>query len=352
MVFTKPTCGRTGKIAVGSAFRCMSSARAASRRHPKAAAAGRMPSFRVGSLATIGTGSNASRMAIGLPTKSLEGGDAKAGAYRRPRKRSGMAAGSAGDGKLASVYAAQLIALMPDVILVSSTPNLLVIREATKNVPVVFVNVSDPVTQGFVANIRQPGGNLTGFSLYEFSIGGKWLSLLKEAAPGLARVAVMFNPDTSPQSKFYMRAIDSVAPSLGVQAIPTPVRATAEIESALATFARQPNGGLILPTDTFIRLNHMLIADLAGRYRLPSISAYPEFVKDGGLMEYSSTIDRTAQLREAANYIGLILKGSRVGDLPVQAPDKYRFVLNMKTAKALGVTLPPTMLAIADEVIQ
>jgi putative tryptophan/tyrosine transport system substrate-binding protein len=259
---------------------------------------------------------------------------------------------SAGDGKLASIYAAQLIALMPDVILVSSTPNLLVIREATKNVPIVFVNVSDPVAQGFVANIRQPGGNLTGFSLYEFSIGGKWLSLLKEAAPGLARVAVMFNPDTSPQSKFYMRAIDSVAPSLGVQAIPTPVRATAEIESALATFARQPNGGLILPTDTFIHLNHTLIADLAGRYRLPSISAYPEFVKDGGLMEYSSTIDRAAQLREAANYIGLILKGSRVGDLPVQAPDKYRFVLNMKTAKALGVTLPPTMLAIADEVIE
>ena len=157
---------------------------------------------------------------------------------------------NAGDAALARIYAAQLIGLMPDVILAASTINLTVVRQATSTVPVVFVQVSDPVAQGFVASLTQPGGNITGFSAYEFSIGGKWLDLLKEVAPGLARVAVMFNPDTSPQSKFFMRAIEAAAPSLGVQAIAVPVRATADIEPALESFARQPNGGLILPTDS------------------------------------------------------------------------------------------------------
>jgi putative tryptophan/tyrosine transport system substrate-binding protein len=174
---------------------------------------------------------------------------------------------NAGDADLARTYAAQLIGLMPDVILASSTTNLTVIQQATSPVPVVFVQVSDPVAQGFVASVAKPGGNLTGFSMYEFSIGGKWVDLLKAAAPGLARVAVMFNPDTSPQSKFFMRSVEAAAPSLGVQAIAVSVRATADIEPAVESFARQPNGGLILPTDTFIRLRGKLIADLAARHR-------------------------------------------------------------------------------------
>jgi putative ABC transport system substrate-binding protein len=161
---------------------------------------------------------------------------------------------NAGDAALARIYAAQLIGLMPDVILAASTTNLRVVQQATNSVPVVFVRVSDPVEQGFIASLTKPGGNLTGFSTYEFSVGGKWVDLLKEFAPSLTLVAVMFNPDTAPQSKFFMRSVEATGPSHGVQAIATPVRTTIEIETALQNFSREPNGGLILPTDTFTRL--------------------------------------------------------------------------------------------------
>jgi putative ABC transport system substrate-binding protein len=256
----------------------------------------------------------------------------------------------AGDAGLARIYTAQLIGLTPDVILASSTVNLTAIQQATTTVPVVFVGVSDPVAQGFVASVRQPGGNLTGFSSFEFSTAGKWFDLLKEVAPGLARVAVLFNPDTSPQSKFFMRAIEAVAPSRGVQAIAMPVWATTDIEPALENFTHQPNGGLMLPTDAFTRLRDMLIADLAGRFRLPSIGAGPNFTKNGGLLEYG--IDYVGQFGQAATYADRILKGSKPGDLPVQQPTKYRLVINVKTAKALELTIPETLLATADEVIQ
>jgi putative ABC transport system substrate-binding protein len=158
---------------------------------------------------------------------------------------------SAGDAALARIYAAQLIGLTPDVILASSTTNLTALRQATSIVPIVFVQVSDPVEQGFVTSVTRPGGNLTGFSMYEFSVGGKWLDLLKEIAPALARVGVMFNPDTSPQSKFFMRSIEAAAPSRGVQAAVIPLRTSADIEQAFTAFAAAPNGGLILTTDTF-----------------------------------------------------------------------------------------------------
>ena len=170
---------------------------------------------------------------------------------------------SGGDPALARTYAAQLIGLMPDVILVSSTINLTEVQQATSTVPIVFLAVSDPVAQGFVTSMSHPGGNLTGFSRYEFSIGSKWLGLLKEVAPGLTRAAVMFNPDQSPQTKFFMQAIEAAAPSLDVQAIAVPVRATADIEAALADFASSPNGGLILPTGGFTRIRFTMIAGLA-----------------------------------------------------------------------------------------
>ena len=186
---------------------------------------------------------------------------------------------SAGDAALARIYAAQLIGLRPDVILTSSTNNLKAIQEATSTIPVVFVQVSDPVAQGFVANITKPGGNITGFSMFEFAIGSKWLNLLKEVAP-----ALMFNPEASPQSQFFMRSIEAAAPSLGVQPAAVPVRATADIEAAVESFARASNGGLILPTDSFILLRFRLIAELAARHRLPSISAQYQFARDGGLM--------------------------------------------------------------------
>jgi ABC-type uncharacterized transport system substrate-binding protein len=259
---------------------------------------------------------------------------------------------NAGDATLARTYAAQLIGLTPDVILVSSTTNLTVIQQATSTVPVVFVQVSDPVEQGFVASITKPGGNLTGFSAYEFSVGGKWVDLLKEIAPSLTRVAVMFNPDTSPQSKFFMRSVEAAAPSHGLQAIATPVRTTTEIEAALQNFSREPNGGLILPTDSFIRLRSKLIAELAERHRLPSISSYDGFAKDGGLMYYGVFINVPDHFRQAASYVDRILKGEKPGDLPVQRAVKYTLVINLKTAKALGLTVPLPLTGLADEVIE
>ena len=259
---------------------------------------------------------------------------------------------NAGDVALAKIYAAQLIGLNPDVLLVPSTTNLTVIREATSTIPVVFLQVSDPVAQGFIASMTKPGGNLTGFSAYEFSIGGKWLDLLKEAAPGLARTAVMFNPETSPQSEFFIRSVEAAGASLGVEAIPAPVRATTDIEPAIANFARQPNGGLILPTDSFTRLRQRLIADIASRHRLPAISAAVGFARDGGLMNYGVAANLADDYRQAASYVDRILKGAKPADLPVQAPTKYSLVINLKTAKALGLTIPLPLLGLADEVIE
>jgi putative tryptophan/tyrosine transport system substrate-binding protein len=259
---------------------------------------------------------------------------------------------NAGDAALARTYAAQLIGLTPEVILTASTTNLTVVQQATSTVPVVFVQVSDPIEQGFVASVTKPGGNLTGFSMFEFSVGGKWLDLLKEIAPALARVAVLFNPDTSPQSKFFMRSVEAAAPGLGVQATAAPVRSTGEIESALQEFARQPNGGLILPTDTFTRLRSKLIAELAERHRLPSISHHNGFPKDGGLMYYGASINLPDQFRQAAGYVDRILKGEKPGDLPVQRADKYTLMVNLRTAKALGLTAPLPLLGLADEVIE
>jgi ABC-type uncharacterized transport system substrate-binding protein len=259
---------------------------------------------------------------------------------------------NAGDAALARIYAAQLIGLTPDVILAASTTNLTVIRQATSTVPVVFVQVSDPVEQGFVASITKPGGNLTGFSMYEFSVGGKWVDLLKEIAPSLARVAVMFNPDTSPQSKFFMRSVETAAPSHGVQAIAAPVRTTTEIEAALEDFSREPNGGLILPTDTFTRLRSKLIAELSERHRLPSISSWDGFARDGGLMYYGANVNLPDQYRQAAIYVDRILKGEKPSDLPVQRAVKYTLVLNLRTAKALGLTVPLPLTGLADEVIE
>jgi putative tryptophan/tyrosine transport system substrate-binding protein len=238
------------------------------------------------------------------------------------------------DAGVARTYAEQLIGLMSDVILGASTVNLMAIQQATSTVPVVFVSVADPVAQGFVASVRHPGANLTGFSYLELSLGSKWLGLLKEVAPGVGRVAVML--------------IEAAAQSLGVQAIATPVRSTADIEPALASFARQPNGGLVLPGD----VHQKLIANLTGRFRLPSISGISDFAKDGGLMDYGPQIDLPGQYGQAASYVDRILNGSNPDDLPIQGLDKYRLVLNLSTAKALGLMVPLPLLGRADEVIE
>jgi putative ABC transport system substrate-binding protein len=259
---------------------------------------------------------------------------------------------NAGDAGLSRTYAAELVGLKPDVILAGSTINLTVIQQTTSTVPVAFVQVADPVAQGFVASMRRPGGNVTGFSLFEFSLGGKWVDLLKQLAPRLTRVAFMFNPDTAPYSRFFTPVIEAAATSLGVQLTTAPVRAAADIEAALALFARQPNGGLLLQGDSFTRLHQSLIADLAGRYRLPSIAPGPDFAKQGGLMDYGPFGGVDDQYRQAATYVDRILKGSKPGDLPVQAPTKYQLVINMKTAKALGLDVPLQLEQLADEVIE
>jgi len=259
---------------------------------------------------------------------------------------------NAADAALARIFAAQLIGLMPDVILAASTTNLTVIREVTNTVPVVFTTVSGPVEQGFVASLAKPGGNITGFSNFEFSVGGKWLDLLKKMAPGLARVAVMFNPDTSPQSSFFMRSIEAAGSSLGITVTATPIRSTSDIEPVIANFARQPDGGLILSTDSFTGLRSKLIADTANRHGLPSLGSLPEYARDGGLMYYGVTINVVEQYRQAAGYVDRILKGAKPGDLPVQNPTRYEFVVNLNTAKALGLTVPLPLLGLADEVIE
>jgi len=259
---------------------------------------------------------------------------------------------NAGGAALGQTYAAQLIGLQSEVILISTTKNLEVIREATSTVPVVFTQVSDPVAQGFVASLTRPGGNLTGFSAYEFSTGGKWLDLLKEIAPGLARAAVLFNPDQSPQSKFFMRAVETAASSRGVRAIAVQLGAAADIEPAITSFAHESDGGLILPTDTFTSLHQKQIVELAARHRLPAISWNPEFARVGGLMSYSVTVTTLEQYRQAAGYVDRILKGAKPGNLPIQQADKFTLVINLKTAKALGLTVPLPLLGLADEVIE
>jgi putative ABC transport system substrate-binding protein len=258
---------------------------------------------------------------------------------------------NAGDAVLSHTYAAELIRLRPDVIMTHSSVNLAAVEQATKTIPIVFVVVSDPVTQGFVPNIRQPGGNVTGFSTTEFSLGGKWLNLLKEIAPGLKRVAVLFNPDTTPYFKFFLPVFDAAVGPLGVQVIPLPMLTESGIESALTEFARESNGGLMLLGDSFTRLHHKEIADLAGRYRLPSI-APNGLASVGGLMDYGPTFDLARHFGQAATYVDRILKGTKPGDLPVQTPTNYKLVINLKTAKALGLNVPLPLRGLADEVIE
>jgi putative ABC transport system substrate-binding protein len=258
---------------------------------------------------------------------------------------------NAGDAVLSHTYAAELIRLRPDVIVTHSSVNLAAVEQATKTIPIVFVVVSDPITQGFVSNIRQPGGNVTGFSTTEFSLGGKWLNLLKEIAPGLRRVAVLFNQDTTPYFKFFLPIFDAAVGPLGVQVIPLPVLTESDIEPALTEFAREPNGGLMLLGDSFTRLHHKEIADLAGRYRLPSI-APNGLASIGGLMDYGPTFDLARHFGQAATYVDRILKGTKPGDLPVQTPTNYKLVINLKTAKALGLNVPLPLRGLADEVIE
>jgi len=259
-----------------------------------------------------------------------------------------MARWAAGNADNFREYAAELVALGPDSILATTTPAVLALQQATHTVPIVFVQVTDPVGQGVIASLARPGGNITGFTFIEFPIIGKRLEMLKEVAPGVRRVAVL--RDLTIGTAQYMAAIQAVAPSLGVELSEIDVRDAGEIESAVTVFARSPNGGLIVTASTSTHLHRQLIFMLAARYRLPAVYPFTYFVREGGLISYDH--DVLDEYRRAAGYVDRILKGEKPADLPVQQPTKLELAINLKTAKALGLTVPPALLARADEVIE
>jgi putative ABC transport system substrate-binding protein len=256
--------------------------------------------------------------------------------------------GAADNERLRS-YATEIINHQPDVVLTAGATITAAVQRASRSVPIVFVNASDPVGTGLVASLARPGGNATGFTHFEFGIGTKWLELLKQIAPAVTRVAVIRDP-TARSGGGQLGAIQAVAPSLRVDVRPVDPHNTEDIESALSGFASDANGGLIVTSSRLARLHRELIVTLAGRYRLPAIYAFRVYVAGGGLSFYGP--NATDPYRRAAGYVDRILKGEKPADLPVQAPTKYEFVVNLKTAKALGLALPPGILAIADEVIE
>jgi putative tryptophan/tyrosine transport system substrate-binding protein len=245
-------------------------------------------------------------------------------------------------------YAAELVALAPDVIVAATSVTVGAVQQATRTIPIVFVQVIDPVGTGLVTGLARPGGNTTGFTVFEYGLSPKWLALLKEIAPRVTRAAVFRDPTVAAQIGL-LGGIQSVAPSLRMELSLIDNRDAGEMERAVAAFAREPNGGQIV-LGGFIRLHRELMITLAARHRLPTVYTDREFVTAGGLTSYGP--DRVEQYRQAAGYVDRILKGEKPADLPVQAPTKYELVINLKTAKALGLDVPPTLLARADEVIE
>jgi putative tryptophan/tyrosine transport system substrate-binding protein len=250
----------------------------------------------------------------------------------------------------ARVLAAELRAFSSDVIISAGTAGTLVLQQTAGTVPIVFVIVNDPVAQGIVQSLDHPGGNITGFSYLEPTIGAKWIELLKEIAPDVTRIALMFNPDANPSYRFFYQSMGAAAPKFGVQTAMAEVHSTSDIEGAMLTIGHEAGGGLIISPDTFNYTNRKLIIELAVRHRLPAIYGIFGTAAEGGLIYYSA--DVVDQFRGAAGYVDRILHGTKPADLPVQLPTKFSLTINSKTAKALGLTVPPTLLATADEVIE
>jgi putative tryptophan/tyrosine transport system substrate-binding protein len=247
-------------------------------------------------------------------------------------------------------FAKELVDLRPDAIFSQTTPAISALARETRTVPIVFALVSDPIGSGFGKSLAQPRGSITGFTGNDPAIGGKWMELLKEIAPRTARVALLSNPATAPQLQFYMPAIKATASSVTVEVSPAPVHDTEEIEGVIAAQARTPGGGLIVMPDAFTSENCDLIIALTARYRVPTIFNDPRHAELGGLIAYGT--DFAELFRQAAEYIDRILKGAKPGELPIQQPTKYELAINLKTAKALGLTIPPSLFARADEVIE
>jgi putative tryptophan/tyrosine transport system substrate-binding protein len=256
---------------------------------------------------------------------------------------------AAADAASSHRQAQELLTLAPDVIIAVATPNVVALQQATRTVPSVFVGVTDPVGAGLVESLAHPGGNTTGFGIFEYSISGKWLELLREIAPRVKRVAVIRDPSLT-SGTAQLGAIQSVAHSLGAELIPVGARSADEIERGLSTFAREPNGGVIVTASPLAAVHRNLIITLAARHRLPAVYPFPYFATSGGLISYGP--DLVDQFRRAASYVDRILNGEKPADLPVQHPTKYELVINLKTAKSLGLDVAQSLLARADEVIE
>jgi putative ABC transport system substrate-binding protein len=247
-------------------------------------------------------------------------------------------------------HAVELVALAPDVIVGQTTPVIRALRQATSSIPIVAAAINDPVEQGLVSSLAHPGGNITGFASIDFQMVGKWLEMLKEAAPGVSRAALMFNPDTSPHYYVYLRSFDAAPRSVAAEVTAAPVRDTAEAEETIDKLGREPGGGLIVPPDAFTIVHHQLLIRLAQQHRLPAVYSLRTYVALGALMSYGP--DPYDLFRRSASYVDRILKGAKPVDLPVQQPTKFELAINLKTAKALGLQIPDRLLALADEVIE
>jgi putative ABC transport system substrate-binding protein len=256
----------------------------------------------------------------------------------------------AGDQDLAQAAAQELVAQQPDVIVAHATLSVIALRAETSTLPIVFSAVNEPVTQGFVTSLAHPGGNITGFTNLEPTVGAKWLEVLKEVAPRVRRVAVMLNPDVTPIAVPFSRSIQQAAEKFEVEVVLAPVHGPADIERFIPIWGQDPAGALIFPPDTFLTVHRKQIVELTARHQMPAISANRSFAADGCLLSYS--INAVDQFRQVAGYVDRILRGAKPGDLPVQQPTKFELVINLSTAKALGLEVPATLLALADEVIE
>jgi putative tryptophan/tyrosine transport system substrate-binding protein len=287
-------------------------------------------------------------------------GQASAAAFREGLQKLGWTEGRniridtrwaiPGDAQSRQRFAKELIALQPDLILAHSTPSTRDLLQHTRTIPIVFAIVADPIGSGFVASFSRPGGNVTGFINFEPTIAGKWLELLKEIAPRVARVAFLFNPLTAPFAEIYLKPFKAAAASFAVEAIAAPVDGMRELEALIAAQAREPNGGLLAMPDSFMNANRVDITSLAARYGLPAVYPYRFYAEVGGLLSYGS--DLLDNYRGAATYADRILKGAKPNELPVQAPVKFELVINLKVAKALGLDVPFLLQQRADEVIE
>ena len=298
------------------------------------------------------------RIGVLMTTADDREGQRRLGAFREGLEKRGWAEGknisievnwSVSDAERARSVVNELIGRAPDLILTSGTPATSALHQVATAIPIVFTVVSEPIQQGFVQSLAHPGGNITGFANLEPSLGGKWVELLKEIAPSVTRVAIIFNPQTAPAAIVMSRSADEAAKKLAVELARSPVRDRAEIESAVTGLRRETDGFILLP-DTFLNIHRKMILELASRHQIPAAYPFSYLVVEGGLASYG--IDLADSFRQAAGYVDRRFHGEKPADLPVQQPTKFELVINLKTAKALGLIVPPTLLARADEVIE